>query len=205
MQEQLTFFLFNKQFYSKSIKKEDNNMEEKINRAHEFAIAAHGDQERKFTGATYTSHIEETAQLVWEVTDGKAETDDYIAAILHDVVEDTDVSLNEVGRHFGKVVMDLVEELTIDPIQKKLEGKKPYLSKKMNTMSSRALTIKLCDRLSNVVGLEYEVIPKDFVKWYVKETAYLLDNLTRSLNDDQEYLINRIRKMLMYLVISRKL
>ena len=178
-------------------------MNSRIKRAHEFAGAAHLGQERKFTGAPYTVHLEETAQLLWEVTDGKAETNDYVAAILHDTVEDTDVTLEEIGKEFGGEVMDLVSELTIDQELKEKEGKKPYLARRLNEMSSRALTIKLCDRFSNVAGLEDKRIPRDFVKWYVRETQYILENLTCELNADQKYLTYKICKMLIYLRLDR--
>lgn len=180
-------------------------MERDIEKAYKFAKAAHEGQERKFTGYPYLSHLEETTQLLWEITDGKADDDDYIAAMLHDVVEDTDITIEEIGRLFGDVVKGLVLELTNDPIEKAKKGKKPYLSNKINNMSSRAFTIKLCDRLSNVVGLEHDAIKRDFVKWYVGETLYILNNLDRDVNEDQEYLIDRISKMLVYLKINRKL
>jgi len=180
-------------------------MDTHIKKAHNFAKAAHLGQERKFTKVPYLTHLEETAQLLWEVTEGQADQDDYIVAILHDVVEDTDIELIEIGRNFGKIIMDLVGELTNDPVEKGKKGKKSYLLEKMSTMSSRALTIKLCDRLSNVSGLEHDAVTTSFAKWYIKETFYILDNLSRELNEDQEYLIDRIRKMLLYLKISRKL
>jgi len=180
-------------------------MDSHIKKAHKFAAEAHYGQERKFTGVPYLTHLEETAQLLWEVTEGQADHDDYIVAILHDVVEDTDVEPIEIGREFGGAIMDLVVELTNDPVEKGKKGKKSYLVEKMNNMSSRALTIKLCDRLSNVSGLENDLVKTDFVKWYIKETFYILDNLDRELNEDQEYLIDRIKKMLLYIRISRKL
>lgn len=173
--------------------------------AHSFAAAAHGNQERKFTGRPYLEHLEETAQILWQVTDGEAETDDYIAAILHDVVEDTEIRLEEVGRNFGKVVMDLVDELTIDLKQKEKEGKKNYLARRLNEMSDRALAIKLSDRLSNVIGLENEKIPTSFVKWYVRETFHILEHLDRDLNEVHKELIDRLNKMLLYLKIDRKI
>jgi hypothetical protein len=99
--------------------------------------------------------------------------------------------------------MDLVNELTIDPVEKEIEGKKQYLNKKLNSMSSDALTIKLGDRLSNIYSLEDKSTPIDFIKWYVKETTYLVENLNRELNEDQKYLLDKIKKMLLFLKISK--
>lgn len=180
-------------------------MSDRIKIAHEFATAAHKGQERKFTGEPYTKHLEETSQILWEATDGMANYDMYVAAILHDVVEDTEITLEEVGRHFGGCVMSLVDELTINEEKKKVEGKKIYLSRKMNEMSDPAFLIKLCDRLSNVGGLEDRRIPDKFVKWYIKETQYLLEHLTRELGTVAQQLIERIEWLLMYLKLNRTL
>ena len=171
--------------------------------AHNFAAAAHAGQKRKFTNEPYLNHLEATAQFLWEATNGDASVDDLIAAILHDIVEDTDITLDDVGKEFGKVIMDLVSELTTDPAIKAIEGKKKYLSKKLNSMSSRALSIKLSDRLSNIISLTDEVTPIDFIKWYVKETSYLVDNLNRELNGEQEYLIHNIKRVLLFLRINK--
>ena len=175
----------------------------RINKAFDFAKKAHQDQKRKFTGEPYTIHLEETVQLLWEATKGQAAVDDYVAAILHDVVEDTPISLNEIGRNFGGIVMNLVSELTNDVLKKELLGKKIYLTEKLNMMSDRALTIKLCDRLSNISGLDDNRIPNDFVVLYVKQTQYILDNLNHNLDNIQENLTERIGSMLVFLKLTR--
>ena len=175
----------------------------RINKAHEFAEVAHKGQERKYTGIPYISHLEETAQLLHDITDGKASTEMYQAAILHDVVEDTEVDLKEVGQEFGKEVMDLVEELTNDSDKKKEMTKKPYMANKINNMSKPAFLIKLCDRFSNVSGLEDRRVSNKFVKWYVKETQYILDRLDRDLDDIEKFMVNKISQMIIYLRIDR--
>ena len=180
-------------------------MSDRIKRAHEFAKAAHGDQKRKFTREPYMVHLEETAQLLHEVTDGKADIDMYVAAVLHDVVEDTDTTLQEVGQEFGGEVMSLVEELTIDEKEKEKEGKKPYLSRKINAMSDKAFMIKLCDRFSNVSGLDRREIPRDFVKWYVKETEYIIKHLDRVIDQHAEFVLNKIAQMMAYLRLNRNI
>lgn len=173
--------------------------------AHKFATAAHEGQNRKYTKEPYIVHPEEVAQILWEATEGEAEIDEYIAALLHDVVEDTPISIKEIGRKFGGKVMSLVSELTNDEIKKKAEGKKIYMVRIMNLMSESALTIKLCDRLSNIVGLDNKSHPKKFVKWYVTETQYILEHLDREMNETQTYLTKRIEKMLLFLRLNRNL
>jgi len=66
-----------------------------------FASEHHTGQERKFTEEPYVTHLEGTARLLWEANSENAASEDYTAALLHDVVEDTPVTLEEVGRHFG--------------------------------------------------------------------------------------------------------
>lgn len=174
-----------------------------IELAHIFVEQAHKGQERKFTGWSYITHLKETAQNLWDATEGQAKTEDYIAALCHDVIEDTDITAEEIGNNFGKVVMGLVMELTNNEEAIKVEGKKKYMVRKLNDVSSRALTIKLSDRLSNVSGLVNKKIPMDFVKWYVKETAYMMEHLDRETNAAQRYLIDKIKRVLLLVRLSR--
>lgn len=160
-----------------------------IKRAYEFAKRKHGIQERKFTGEPYMVHLKGTARLLWKAKP-LATSEEFAAALLHDVVEDTSITLNELGRHFGAEVKSLVGELTTDNESKKKMGKKLYMAQHVNAMSSKAFTIKLCDRLDNVQGLLDERIPKSFVKWYWVETKYILDNLNRNINNEQAKLID---------------
>jgi len=76
----------------------------KIKKAHDFAVAAHEGQKRKFTGEDYIVHPEQTAQFLWEATNGEAAPEDYTAALLHDVVEDTPVTTLEIGQEFNYIV-----------------------------------------------------------------------------------------------------
>lgn len=177
----------------------------RLDKAHAFAVVAHGNQERKFTGVPYLEHLEETAQLLWVATEGSASEDEYIAALLHDVVEDTEITEQEVSQEFGQLPANLVMELTINQADKERIGKKNYLVKSINAMTEEAFTIKLCDRLSNVIGLENKKIPDKFVKWYMRETEYILKNINRSMTKTQKDLVKKLNSMLVYLKLNRKL
>ena len=170
-------------------------MSNMIQRARNFAAKRHAEQKRKFTGEPYVVHLEGTARLLWETIDNAA-SEDYAAALLHDVVEDTPTTLEDVGRHFGVTVMSLVGELTVNSELKKEMGKKPYMSMSVNAMTSRAFTIKLCDRLHNIKTLLDRRVPKSFTKWYWVETNYILDNLNRNVNIEQKRLIQRMQATL---------
>ena len=174
-----------------------------IEKAHIFAKTAHKDQKRKFTLEPYILHPEHTAQLLWEATSGKATQYEYAAALLHDVVEDTVITIDEIGRYFGAEVMDLVSELTTNEVEKEKEGKDKYLSKSMNKMTNKALNIKLCDRLSNVISLDNEKVPTKFVNKYYNETLYILNNLDRKLDVIHEQIITKINNMLIFLRMSK--
>jgi guanosine-3',5'-bis(diphosphate) 3'-pyrophosphohydrolase len=180
-------------------------MNNRIKEARDFAEAAHGDQKRKYVGLPYTVHLEETAQLVWEFTDGNAVHDMYVAAILHDVVEDTDTTFEDVGRHFGGSVMSLVMELTTNEVEKDKEGKKNYLVRKINGMSAPAFLIKLCDRLSNVSGLDAKEIPDKFAGRYIEETQYILDNIRQRSYTVTNKIIDRIQHTLLSIKLERNL
>lgn len=166
-------------------------MADLILKARNFAAKHHSEQRRKFTDEPYVVHLEGTARLLQETTTTAA-SEDYAAAILHDVVEDTPVTLEDVSRHFGAEIMSLVGELTANKELKEQMGKKAYMSMSLNNMTSRAFTIKLCDRLHNISELFDTRTPKKFVKWYWVETNYILDNLNRKFNDDQERLVQRM-------------
>jgi (p)ppGpp synthase/HD superfamily hydrolase len=142
-------------------------MHNRIKRAHEFAKEKHKNQKRKFNGKAYLTHLENTANLLWSA-DEDTETDNLVAALLHDVVEDTSTSLEEVGQNFGKTVMDLVGELTSDKEKQNNDGKAIYLTEKINKMSEKAFTIKLCDRLDNISGLNDVLVPLEFTTLYIK-------------------------------------
>jgi len=176
-------------------------MNDRLKEAYEFVKEKHKDQKRKFTGEPYLTHLEGTANLLYTANED-AETDDFIAALLHDVVEDTLTTSIEVGQHFGKVVMDLVIELTSD--EKYTESKEIYLTNKINKMSKMAFTIKLCDRLDNITGLSKKVVPSGFRIRYIDETKYIINNIDREINSVQKYLIGAIKSMLLYTELSVK-
>lgn len=99
------------------------------------------------------------------------------AALLHDTVEDTDLTLKEIKAMFGVLIADLVEELTSDEEKIKTQGKANYLKEKMSNMTKEALLIKLADRLDNVSDLTE--MPKDFQIKYTKETKEILNELEK--------------------------
>jgi (p)ppGpp synthase/HD superfamily hydrolase len=141
----------------------------------DFATAAHTGQKRKYTGEDYIVHPIEVAEIVKTV----AYTPEMIAAaLLHDVVEDTDASLEDILHRFGSAVADLVRDLTdvSQPEDGNRATRKALDRAHTAQASAAAKTIKLADLISNSRSI-VEFDPK-FAKVYLKEKALLLDVLT---------------------------
>lgn len=143
--------------------------------AEEFAKRAHGKQVRKYTGEPYYVHLQEVVGLVSCVPHTPAMLD---AAWLHDVVEDTHVTLEGVRTFFGREVADLVDMLT--DVSKPSDGnraaRKALDREHLASASPEAQTIKLADIISNSSSII--VHDKNFAKVYMAEKAQLLEVLT---------------------------
>src|SRR5215218_5466686 len=85
-----------------------NTDEDLLNRAYVYAMKAHGSQTRA-SGDPYFSHPLEVAAIL---TDLKLDDATIVAALLHDVVEDTEATHQEIEELFGKEIAQLVEGLT---------------------------------------------------------------------------------------------
>jgi GTP pyrophosphokinase len=128
-----------------------------LNRAYVYAMKAHGNQQRA-SGDLYFSHPLEVAAILTEL---KLDDATIVAALLHDVIEDTDVTRGEIDQLFGEEIGALVEGLTklkkLDLVTKKAEQAENF-RKLLIAISSdiRVLLIKLADRLHNMRTLEHK-------------------------------------------------
>lgn len=122
-----------------------------IQQAAEFAAQAHAGQTRRGSDTPYFTHVEAVARRVQELADqGQADPAMVAAAYLHDTMEDCGTTHAELAQHFGTDVADLVAELTNDDEKKHRMGKEAYMVEKLSHLTPRALTVKLCDTLSNI-------------------------------------------------------
>jgi len=176
---------------------------EKIELAYLFMEAAHKGQLRKFTGLPYIEHLKGTANLLIEITNDTASDEQRIAALLHDVIECTTITEDEITLNFGSHVCKLVEELTNNKIEKDRMGKKFYLSNKINNMSDEALLIKFCDRLNNVIDLSDKKTPIEFVIKCIDETQYIVHNINRNLNYYQSLALEKLKLAMMFIKLNR--
>ena len=185
------------------LKREDLTIPINIAKAHAFALERHRGQKRKGTKEAYIHHPE---RVVYILSLYDEDIDILTAAMLHDTIEDTHTNAHDIYTEFGNRIGELVEELTIDPYAKKILGKKKYLAESMNKMSNDAFTIKLADRLDNVMGLIDSKVSISFVAWYWKETNYIIDNLNRDdYSETQDCLLNNIAFNLKYLEVLKEL
>ena len=140
-------------------------------RALEFARKAHGEQKRKYTGEPYIEHCIAVAKLV-ENVGGSEEM--ITAALLHDTVEDTETTLDDIGREFDGVVRSMVFFLTDDGVGNRAARKRAY-REKLAVASGQTQTIKLADLIDNTKTI-VEHDPR-FAKVYMAEKRDLLEVL----------------------------
>lgn len=124
---------------------------EKVAQAYKFAAKAHNSQFRK-TGEPYITHPLSVASILTEL---RLDQSSIIAAILHDVVEDTPVTVKDIAASFGQQIADLVDGLTkISKIkfQSNQERMAENFRKMIIAMAKdlRVIMVKLADRLHNM-------------------------------------------------------
>jgi len=140
-----------------------------LKKAYVFAARAHKGQVRR-SGEPYMSHpLEVTALLA----DMKLDLVTLAAGLLHDVLEDTDISAEELRREFGKEITDLVEGVTkITRVQTSSpEARQAESIRKIilaMTDDLRVIFIKLADRLHNLKTLKF--LPEDKQRQVAEET-----------------------------------
>jgi len=182
-------------------------IKERVIKAYEFSKEKHSGQERKFSGLPYFSHPKEVSRIIEQLTNNE---DLVIAALLHDTIEDTNTTYEEIEKEFGKKVADIVLEVTSDDERSlRKYGKGLYLGMKMMTMTTDALIVKLADRFHNVKYLEGDDVPLKFVKKYCHETWTILKivkdsdtmNNVHPLNNVRDLLIERIEIILKFLEV----
>lgn len=152
-------------------------MSELVERAREFATAAHQriGHQRKYNKQPYHVHLEAVAERVAQVSD---DPEMIAAAWLHDTVEDTPATLDDIEEAFGLPVAELVEELT--DVSRPSDGNRSR-RKSIDRMhsaqaSARAKTVKLADLIDNCKDITKH--DERFARVYLVEMGALLKVLT---------------------------
>jgi len=151
-----------------------------VRRAYQFAVQAHDGQTRK-SGDPYVTHPLAVAQIIAEP---KLDVASVCAGLLHDCVEDTSATVDQLGDMFGKEIAFLVDGVT------KL-GKLPYSTREEQQAENfrkmllamardiRVILIKLADRVDNMRTLQY--MPRDKQERISRETREIYAPLANRL------------------------
>lgn len=156
-----------------------------INRAYVYATKMHGSQQRH-SGDPYFAHPIEVAGIL---TEYKLDTATIVAGLLHDTIEDTDATREEIARLFGEPIADLVEGVTKLSQLEATSGQNKQaanLQKFILAMARdvRVLLVKLADRLHNLRTLKFH--PKaESRKRIALETLEIYAPLARRIGMDR--------------------
>ena len=134
---------------------------ERIRAAYEMARNAHAGQKRK-DGSPYVSHCVAAADII---VDFGLDEDSIVAALLHDVIEDTELTREDIARQFGTAVADIVDgvtKLTRVQYTSKEDEQMENLRKMLMAMAKdiRVIMIKIADRLHNMRTMAYQSTEK---------------------------------------------
>ena len=147
-------------------------------RAADYAARQHLAQRRKGERAEpYINHLTEVAALLAEATDG----DDVVlvmGGLLHDTLEDTDSTYEDLVQRFGPEVAALVAEVTDDKSLKKEERKRLQVEKAAGK-SERARMLKIADKTSNLRSL-IESPPKGWTDDRLRDYVVWAEQVVRS-------------------------
>jgi len=141
-----------------------------IYRAYQFGAEAHEGQ-RRASGEPYIQHPIQVAKILAEM---RLDHQSIVAAILHDVIEDTDTAKPQIARQFGNEVAELVDgvsKLTQISFESRAEAQAEYFRKMLMAMARdiRVILVKLADRLHNMRTLS--ALPMDKRRRIARETV----------------------------------
>jgi GTP pyrophosphokinase len=186
-----------------------NTDEDLLNRAYVYAMRAHGTQKRA-SGDPFFAHPLEVAALLTEL---KLDDATIVAAVLHDTVEDTAATLEEIEGLFGPDIRRLVDGLTkikkLDLVSKKAAQGENFRKLLLAIVDDiRVLLVKLADRLHNMRTLHY-MAPEKRVR-IAEETAEIYAPLAgrmgmQELREELEELAFRHLKPEAHATITKRL
>jgi len=180
-----------------------------LNRAYIYAMRAHGSQTRA-SGDPYFAHPLEVAAIL---ADLKLDDATIVAAVLHDTIEDTEATLDEINRSFGPEIGALVDGLTkisrLDLVSKRAAQGENFRKLLLAIAADvRVLLVKLADRLHNMRTLGF--MPADKRKRIAEETLDIYAPLAgrmgiQEMRDELEDLAFRTLHPEAYQTIKRRL
>lgn len=164
-----------------------------IQKALNFAAKKHREQTRKSTDIPYIVHPAECMQILTEMG---CSTEIIVAGILHDTIEDTDTTVEELCLNFNKEVVDLVTSESEDKSKSWQERKSAFINKLKEDCNS-AKIVCFADKLSNVRSIYRDYLEigervwdrfnesKDKEKWYYESLGEVFAKIElNNLNND---------------------
>lgn len=160
-------------------------MSQKLFQAIEFAAKAHTDQFRKYTKIPYIVHPLGVAKILIE--SGCSE-EVVLAGLLHDTVEDTEVTLDQIEDEFGKEVARLVEGASEPDKSDSWDNRKKHTIDYLQDAPMDVILVTFADKLDNMRAIrsDYEKIgnkvfrrfnePKNKQRWYFESLAEVFSN-----------------------------
>lgn len=146
----------------------------------EFATKAHKGQVRKGTKIPYITHPLGVAKILIE---NDCPEEIVVAGILHDTVEDTPVTIEDIRQAFGEKVAQLVQAASEPDKSDTWENRKRHTIESLKTVPMDVLLVSLADKLDNIKAIreDYEKLgeslwprfnrPKQSQEWYYKSLA----------------------------------
>ncbi|MFZ9848658.1 MAG: HD domain-containing protein [Flavobacteriales bacterium] len=151
-----------------------------------YSAEQHKAQRRKgMESVPYINHPIKVTNIITQFIPDAS--DDLIcAAILHDVVEDTDATIDDIKNKFGDAIASIVQEVTDDKSISKAESRRKQIENAPK-LSYNAKIIRVCDKISNVRDICGENIPDwdyktkiEYLNW-AEQVVYALDKFHEEL------------------------
>ena len=147
----------------------------RICKAVDFAAKAHSGQNRKGTDTPYVVHPFASAySLLWR----KCPPETVIAAVLHDTVEDTPVTLDVIKRFFGEEVAEIVKGVSEPDKNDTWENRKKHTLENLKTATINTLLVSIADKLDNIYAIHAD---------YKREGDALWKRFNRSKEEQKWY------------------
>ncbi|MFX0069947.1 MAG: HD domain-containing protein [Candidatus Hermodarchaeota archaeon] len=152
-----------------------------------FAAQNHGLTLRKDEKTPYIVHPLRITAILRAAGFSEYEHEDLmIAALFHDLVEDTNVSIKEITNKFGTKVSSIVEELS-----KPKQGNKDEWLKTFDKYSKEAQIIKMADRIDNLMDMKIESWSNEKKKSYAEQAKNILFKC-RNANSDLAFELEKV-------------
>lgn len=148
---------------------------ERIEKAKDFCIKKHIRQKRKYTKQKYAMHpitVAKVLETLRNINNFAVSNDLIVAGFLHDTLEDTDTTEEEIKKEFGENVLDLVKQVTG-------EG---------NIRTKDGYVLKLADMISNAYDIPEGVEDDDGLNEYLQKRIFLMNIFLKDAKKDDKSL-----------------